>query len=126
MKRFLCLAGLMLALTAALGIDPVRLAEAAQTCSTTCSSGKTLQCTTAAGTCTSSSGTVTCCGQTYSCSTIDAASAARSACTSACWDDYEACADSCTVRYPCLSDCSAGRSYCLSQCPPAPQTSFSC
>ena len=126
MKKAICLAGLLMALAVALGLDPVRIAEAAQTCSTTCSSGRTLQCTTANGTCTSSAGTVTCCGQTYSCAPIDAAVAARNACLNQCNAQYEACVDSCTVRDPCLTNCSNARTACRSQCPPAPQTSFSC
>jgi len=126
MKKALCVAGLLMALTVALGIDPVRIAEAAQTCSTTCSSGRTLQCTTANGTCTSSAGTVTCCGQTYSCAPIDAAVAARNACLNDCLDDYEACVDSCTVRHPCVTNCATARTSCQSRCPAVPPTSFSC
>jgi hypothetical protein len=126
MKKALWLAGLLVALAVALGIEPVRVAEAAQTCSTACSSGRTLQCTTANGTCTSSAGTVTCCGQTYSCAPIDAAVAARNACLNDCNDDYEACVDDCTVRDPCLTNCSSARTFCRSRCPVVPQTSFSC
>jgi hypothetical protein len=126
MKKALSLAVALMALTVVLSIDPVRIAEAAQTCSTSCSSGRTLQCTTASGTCTSSSGAVTCCGQTYLCSTIDAAAAVRSACLSQCNAEYNACVDGCTVRDPCLFDCADARAVCRSQCPAAPQTSFSC
>lgn len=126
MKKALYLAVVLMALTVVLDVEPIRLAEAAQTCSTLCSSGKTLQCTTASGTCTSSSGTVTCCGQTYSCSTIDAAVAARNACLNECNTEYSACVDDCTVRDPCVTDCANARTVCRSQCPPAPQTSFSC
>jgi hypothetical protein len=126
MKKALCLSGLLLALTVALGIEPVRLAEAAQTCSTNCSSGRTLTCTTANGTCTSAAGTVTCCGQTYSCGPIDAASAARAACLNNCFAAWEACVDNCPTRHPCVTNCTNTRSACQAQCPPLAQSSFSC
>jgi hypothetical protein len=126
MKKVLCLAGLLAVVFVALGGIPFPVAEAAQTCSTTCSSGRTLTCTTASGTCTSVAGSVSCCGTTHYCSTIDAAAAARTACVNECWDDYDACADDCTVRHPCLSDCGDARFYCMSQCPPFAPTSFSC
>src|SRR5690349_13591113 len=125
MKRALSLAGVLLALTVVLSVEPIRNAEASQTCSTVCSSGPTLQCTTASGTCSTSSGTVTCCGQTYSCSTIDAAVAARNACLLDCTDRYNTCVSFCTTR-TCLSECAAARTLCRSDCPPLPQSSFSC
>lgn len=125
MRKALTLAGLLIALVVTLGVDPVRLAEAAQTCSTTCSSGRTLQCTTASGTCTSTSGAVTCCGQTHSCATVDAAVAARNACVDACWAGYEDCVDGCTVRHPCVTNCASARTACVSRCPTV-QSSFSC
>lgn len=126
MKKILSLAGLLAVVFVALGGIPFPVAEAAQTCYTNCSSGKTLTCTTATGTCTSVPGSVTCCGTTYYCAPIDAAVAARNACLDNCWTNYEACVDNCTVRHPCLSNCAAARSSCMSQCPPLPQTSFSC
>lgn len=126
MKKALWLSGLLLALTVALGIEPVRLAEAAQTCSTTCAAGRTLQCTTANGTCTSTAGSVTCCGQTYTCGPIDAAAAARSACLSNCMATWEACVDNCPNRHPCVTNCTTARSACQAQCPPLAQSSFSC
>lgn len=125
MKRALSLAGVLMALIVVLNVEPTRIAEASQTCSTVCSSGPTLQCTTASGTCTSSSGTVTCCGQTYSCSTIDAGVATRNACLADCNDRYSTCVSFCTTR-TCLSECAAARTLCRSDCPPVPQTNFSC
>lgn len=125
MKKALLLTGLLAALTVAFGIDPVRVAEAAQTCSTTCSGGVTLQCTTATGTCTSTSGSVTCCGQTYYCSTIDAAVAERNACLLDCDERYFTCRSFCTTR-TCLTECAAFRTTCRSDCGPLPQSSFSC
>lgn len=126
MKKFLGLAGLLLALTITLELGPIRLAEAAQTCSTTCSSGATLKCTTSSGTCSSSSGTVTCCGQAYSCSTIDSAVAAHNNCMNGCDATADQCMSSCTVFIPCVEDCLTAQRNCHSQCPSLPQTHFFC